>query len=298
MSLKFSIIYALVGTEHTESDAMSPRHQTPPSSIGIRRNTVNHQRVVVPCLGVPVLIWLLMPVLNADEYPLNNQEREFLTGEQQATLERYPAPDATSDNSTQIHSRRADALFFLGRFKESVAEYQAMVTNDPTQDASHWRLGIALFFAGQPQLAAAQFDKYHSFDQVDRENGIWRYLSHYKAQGAEAAKKELLRYEKDDREPFPAVYRLFDDGLTPAEALKLISDDLPEDERDKRLFYTELYIGMLLVVQNKPDEAILHLRAATSRKWPRKAGFGPNYMWHVGRVQLDLLLAAKSPPEN
>ncbi|MCP4505045.1 MAG: hypothetical protein GY826_01455, partial [Fuerstiella sp.] len=75
------------------------------------------------------------------------------------------------DGATQVHSRRGDALFFLGRCQESVAEYQAMVKLDPSLDASHWRLGIALFFAGQPAKAAAQFDKYHSFDNVDRENG-------------------------------------------------------------------------------------------------------------------------------
>ena len=188
-------------------------------------------------------------------------------------------------------------MFFLGRFTESVVEYEAMVKLNPELDASHWRLGIAYFYADQPEKAAAQFDKYDSFDNVDRENGIWRYLSHYKARGAAAAKKELLKYEKDDREPFPMVYRLFDDSVTPAKALDNISDDLSATERDKRLFYTQLYIGMHMVVKGKQDEAIRYLKLSTERKWPRTAGFGPNYMWHVGRVQLNQLTEAKPSPK-
>ena len=203
--------------------------------------------------------------VRADDGGLSQKEQNELNRQFEATLDQYPAPTPTTANAIQVHSRRGDALFFLGRFEEAVTEYQAMVKIDPSQDASHWRLGIALFFSNKPDPAAAQFDKYHSFDQVDRENGIWRYLSHYKARGASEAKKELLRYAKDDRQPFPAVYRLFDESLTPQQTLDMITDDLPAVERDKRLFYTELYIGMHQVVQGKRDEAISHLKLATSR---------------------------------
>ena len=38
-----------------------------------------------------------------------------------------------------------------------------------------------------------------------------------------------------------------------------------------------------------PVAARAALFDATSRKWPRTAGFGPNYMWHVARLQFDEL---------
>ena len=227
-------------------------------------------------------------------HPLTQAERDALQRDLEATLKSIPQPEAGAANSVQAHSRRGDMLFFLGRFSEAVEDYRAMVKIDPAQDASHWRLGIALFFADEPKQAVAQFEKYHSFDDVDRENGIWRYLSQYKATNAETAKKELLKYDKDDREPFPAVYKLFDGGLSPEEALAKIPEDLSATERDKRLFYTQLYIGMHKVVQHKPAEARKYLSLAVSRKWPRDAGFGPNYMWHVGRVQLDALRKAEA----
>ena len=204
-------------------------------------------------------------------------------------LAEIPVPTEVSPNSVSAHSRRGDALFFLGRFSEAVDEYRAMVRCDPELDRSHWRLGIALFYAGNPQAAAAQFERYHSFDDVDRENGIWRYLSQYRASGREVAQKELLKYQKDDREPFPAVYRLFEGTLTAEEVIQRIPTDLSVAEQDSRLFYSELYIGLHLVVQNQPKAALPWLRRAADRKWPQAAGFGPNYMWHVARLQRDLM---------
>lgn len=235
----------------------------------------------------------------ADETPtgLSEQEQQQLIARFEALLKAVPAPQATVPTAVRDHSRRGDALFFLGRFPEAVREYEAMVQIDPAQDASHWRLGIALFFADEPERAVAQFEKYHSFDNVDRENGIWRYLSQYKAAGGEKAKKELIRYEKDDREPFPAVYKLFDNSLSPEEALAAIPADLSAEERDKRLFYTELYIGMHMVVKKETVQARKYLARAVSRKWPRNAGFGPNYMWHVGRVQLEELTEKDAQPK-
>jgi lipoprotein NlpI len=229
----------------------------------------------------------------AKQHPLNPDERAAITKKFTAVLAESPSPADGAANATQIHSRRGDALFFLRRYQDSVIEYEAMVKRDASLDASHWRLGIALFFADQPAMAAAQFDKYHSFDNVDRENGIWRYLSQRKATDAATARKELLRYEKDDREPFPAVYKLFDGSLSPEAALRTIPQDLPAQELEKRLFYTELYIGVHSAAQGKRADARKFLRLAVSRKWPRDSGFGPNYMWHVARVQLEDLLQEK-----
>ena len=241
-----------------------------------------------------VLIVVSCSTAFADEpvkvtHPLSAEVRAAMRDRQEAVLRQNSSEDGRKLTVGQ-HSRRGDALFFLGRFKESVQEYEAMVKLDPSLDASHWRLGIAYFFARTPKQGAAQFDKYHSFDDVDRENGIWRYLCQYHATDAKTAKKELLKYEKDDREPFPAVYKLFDDSLTPEQALEAIPKDLPTTQREMRLFYTELYIGMHLVVKKQPEKAAQYLALATSRKWPQRAGFGPNYMWHVGRVQLEQLL--------
>lgn len=191
----------------------------------------------------------------------------------------------------QLYSSRGDAYFFSANFAQAVADYDKMVELNPITDSSHWRRGIAYFYAGQYKAAAAQFDRYHSFDNVDRENGIWRYLSQYRSAGRDEARQELLRYDKDDREPFGDVYQLFAGQLTDAEILTKIRDaELPEHEREKRLFYASLYVGLNDAVEGQNESALEHLERAAKSDWPAQAGYGPHYMWHVARLHRNLLL--------
>ena len=212
---------------------------------------------------------------------LNSQLMESLTKE----LREKGSIDAAAADAVDQYSARGDLQMFLGEFEKAETDYLQMVKLKPALDASHWRLGIARFFANHPKQAAEQFDRYNSFDNIDRENGIWRYLSHYRAFGKEEAKRQLLRYEKDDRPPFKEVYRLFDGTLTASDVLQAIPKDLREESRASRLFYSHLYIGMNEVVEGHIEDAKASLLAATLNPWPRKAGFGPDYMWHIGRLQ-------------
>jgi len=192
--------------------------------------------------------------------------------------------NATSTPTLPELSQQADLAFYRGDFESAVRKYKAMMSLDPRLKTSHWRLGIALFYAGQPKEGAAVFDRYHSYDNVDRENGIWRFLCHYRAFGAEEAQKQLLRYEKDDRHPFPRVYQMFEGRLSAADLVENIPEDLTPSDRDARLFYCHLYAGLYLAVQEKPDAAKRHLEQMIVNRWARSAGFGPRYMWHVGRI--------------
>jgi lipoprotein NlpI len=194
-----------------------------------------------------------------------------------------------------LYSRRGDASFFRGKFAEAVADYEKMVELQPALETSHWRKGIAYFYAKQYKDAAKQFDRYHEIDNVDRENGIWRYLSQVKALGREKARQGLLKYEKDDREPFPDVYHLFAGELTGDEILKKINEaKLEAPQRMQRLFYAELYVGLNEYVEGRLESAEKHLAEAVKNEWGAKAGGGPGYMWHVGRVHRDLLIAERT----
>src|SRR5204862_70271 len=112
------------------------------------------------------------------------------------------------------YSLRGDAFFKRGQFAKAAADYNKMVEIDKALDTGHWRRGIAWFYAGDYPKAAGQFEAYHSFDNVDRENGIWRYFSQAKAFGIPKAREGLLKYAKDDREPFPGLYQLFEGKTT------------------------------------------------------------------------------------
>lgn len=228
-----------------------------------------------------------------DDHPISLKDRQALTAGLQKVAEQL-TQELLKDDSDQVGllSQRGNAWFFLGEFKKSVADYEKMVELDPSQGDSHWRRGIARFYAGQAKEAAQQFEAYHSFDDIDRENGIWRYFSQYRAYGPAKAKEGLLKYQKTDREPFPDVYRLFSGETTATKILAAINiADISKDEREKRLFYAQLYVGLNHAVEGRDAEAIVHLRESTANAWGPNGGYGPRYMWHVGRVHFDLLLA-------
>ena len=227
----------------------------------------------------------------ADESsPLPAEQNRAISKAQEKAIKDASAQIEADPKNISAYSRRGDAYFFLGKFEQAVDDYDQMIRLDDAQSSSHWRRGIALFYAGQFKSAAAQFESYHSFDQVDRENGIWRYLSQFKAYGREKAREGLLKYEKDDREPFPSVYKLFAGTMTPQEILNQIeAAKISPEEREKRLFYAHLYIGLNHAVEGDQAAAQRHLILSTQNKWGPAAGYGPNYMWHVGRLHEELL---------
>ncbi len=222
--------------------------------------------------------------------------REKLAGMQSAwkkTIDDTTAALVKTPDDVNLFSRRADAHFFAAQFTSAVDDYSAMVRLSPEVDASHWRRGIAYFYAGKYEDAAAQFERYHSFDNVDRENGIWRYLSQVKAVGRDKARAGLLKYAKDDREPFPAVYELFAGRITPEAILKDIgAASISNAEREKRLFYAHLYIGLNEFIEGREKPAQEHLDKAVRNTWAPAAGYGPHYMWQVARVHEEILRTA------
>lgn len=242
------------------------------------------------------LLFVSSNISIADDHPLSEARRAEMQAGWERKVRELSEAIADRPDEVSLYSRRGDALFFLGRFEDAVADYEKMVEIDSSLDASHWRRGIAYFYAGEFEKAAGQFERYHLFDNVDRENGIWRYLSQFKAEGRERARDGLLLYEKDDRPPFPDVYRLFAGDIEPAEILQRIEDaDISDDQRETRLFYAELYIGMNHAVEGEQEAAVEHLRKAVANEWAPTAGGGPTYMWQVGRLQYELLT---SPPDD
>ena len=244
---------------------------------------------VVPTVNC--VLWTC--ALSASDPPAGESDTKKLTPGLTERVTRLTAEIAAQPDKLELYSQRGDALFFLGRSTEAVADYDRMVELDAKQDASHWRRGIALFYAEKYAQAAGQFERYHSFDNVDRENGIWRYLSQVKAYGRERARQDLLKYEMDDRDPFPDVYRLFAGMIMPDEILQHITDARIDDpEREKRLFYAHLYVGLNCAIEEQPEAAREHLAKAAASTWAETAGYGPRYMQHVARLHRDLLDAA------
>lgn len=202
------------------------------------------------------------------------------------TFERRLASMKEEGDSVEAHSRRGDLHLFLNQPREAVAEFERMITLDPTQDAPHWRLGIAYYFAGEFAKSARQFEKYHAYDGHDRENGIWKFLAQARVDGIEKARREMLVYTQFDREPFPFLYEMFAGKRSGAGVLAEVErKQLTDDSRV--VFFAHYYVGLNEELLGNRDLSLEHLRKAVALFTPETAGRGgPGYMWQVARVHL------------
>ena len=188
------------------------------------------------------------------------------------------APD-----SVRLYSRRGDCHLFLAHYPEAVADFEKMIALDPAQDAPHWRLGIAYYFARDFAKSARQFEKYHAYDGGDRENGIWKFLAQARGENLEKARAEMLVYTRFDREPFPALYEMFAGKRTTDDVFREIErKGLSRDERV--MFFANYYTGLNEAILGHRERAVELTRKAAASAWGQIAEGGPAYMWQVARL--------------
>ena len=188
-------------------------------------------------------------------------------------------------NPTEVssYSSRGDARLFLGNFLGARMDYEKMINLNPKLEVSHWRLGIAYFYLSDFSKAARQFEIYHQYDNIDRENGIWRFMSQYKKSGLKIARRGLLNYSQDDRPPYPWLYSMFAGGISPEEVfIKIKEQNFPKKDAIRVQFHAYFYVGIFLeLTGDNPSRALEYLAQATTNEYGRQTG---TYMWHVARL--------------
>ncbi|HYE97499.1 MAG TPA: tetratricopeptide repeat protein, partial [Planctomycetota bacterium] len=213
------------------------------------------------------------------DHPLPAAQRERLARELDEAIAKWSAVLELDPRNVDAYSRRGDARFKKGLFKEAVEDYDAMVRLDPSLEKGHWRRGLALYFAGDAARGAKQFEAYHAHDDADRENGLWLFFCRAKARDPHAARQGLLRYQKADRDPLPAVYAVLTGEVKEEDVLPAIeSAEREEFEKESRRFYAYLYLGLIRLVDGKTEAALAHLRRAVENRWAPGAGYGPAFM--------------------
>jgi tetratricopeptide (TPR) repeat protein len=204
-------------------------------------------------------------------------------------LEEFSAALARDPGSIRTLSSRGDTHLFLGKFEEAVADYEKMIALDPGLDASHWRLGIAYHFTRQWEKSSAQFAKYHSYDGRDRENGVWKFFADTRRHDFATARREMLKYTRFDREPFPAIYDLLAGRTTP-EQFQAHLDEKQLAGNRQVMFFAHYYRGLFQKWSGEHEKALTDLRAAVGLFPPEKAmSGGPGYMWQCARLHLKML---------
>jgi lipoprotein NlpI len=225
-----------------------------------------------------------------------NPSAWFLRGAAHGKLGKHKEAVADLSKVLQLDPNMVAALdlrgsenFKLGRVKESAADFDRYLKLKPGEFAGHWRRGITLYYAGRFDDGRKQFEGYEKVDTNDVENAVWHFLCVARKDGIPAARKSLLKIGNDRRVPMMTVYELFAGKATPEDVLKSAGKDNPgAAEKNSRLFYAHLYLGLYYEVAGDAKKAFTHLDEAT-----RKHRIG-HYMWDVARVGRDRLSASST----
>jgi lipoprotein NlpI len=195
--------------------------------------------------------------------------------------------------NVSFYSARGDARMFLGSYSGARDDYEKMILLEPKLEISHWRLGIVYFYLGDFKKAANQFKIYHEYDSVDRENGIWRFMSQFKEDGLDSARDQLLKYNQNDRPPYPWLYEMFAGKCKPEDIFRRIDEmEFAKDYKARVLFHAHLYVGIYLeLTGDNASEALDHLALAVANEYGRSTG---TYMWQVARLHHSRLVDSQS----
>ena len=193
--------------------------------------------------------------------------------------------EAQMGKDADYYHQRGVANFKLGKFNESIADFDKQIELRPKDKISHWQRGISYYYAGRYDDGRQQFEGYQSFDSNDVENAVWRYLCMARKDGVAKARADLLKIGDDRRVPMKQIYDLFAGRMKPADVLAAAQAGNPsKNELNSRLFYAHQYLGLYYETEGNKKLALEHMAKATE---DYRIG---HYMWDVARVHRDLLL--------
>jgi lipoprotein NlpI len=186
---------------------------------------------------------------------------------------------------------RGRELFRTGKIKESVADFDKYVELRPELASRQWERGISLYYAGEFEKGAKQFELYQTFHDNDVENSVWRYLCMARSVGVEKARGAVLPIENDRRVPMMQIYDLYRGKLKPQDVLDAArAGEASDAERNARLFYAHLYLGLYHEAAGDAAKARTHIVEAADK---HKIG---HYMWDVARIHAELLRKQEKSP--
>lgn len=195
--------------------------------------------------------------------------------------------------SAALRQERAALLFRAGKIEAACADFDRANELAPKLEPQNWQRGIALYYAGRFPDGRKQFEVHQTVNPEDVENAVWHFLCVARAENVEAARKALIRVEKDGRVPMREVQRLFAGKGTVEEifAAAKAGEPSPRELREHE-FYAHLYVGLYFEASGDAVQAKEHILKAASLAQPG------NYMGDVARVHAVLLQLPKTEPNQ
>lgn len=192
---------------------------------------------------------------------------------------------------------RARAHFCLGKIEDAVKDFDRYIALRPERKPQQWERGIALYYAGEFEKGAQQFELYQTYHDNDVENSVWRFLCLVPMTGIEKARETMLPIRRDSRIPMMQLYALYRGEGSVEQVWEAVKSGSPTDAQlAGRRFYAQLYLGLYHEARGEADLAGKHLLAAADEH--QRTEQVNRYMWEVARVHADRLRGtAKTEPQ-
>lgn len=193
--------------------------------------------------------------------------------------------------NAEAWQRRGEVNFKAGKIADSISDFDHYLTLRPDQKPYHWQRGIALYYAGRFKEGRDQFALHQTVNPHDVENAVWHFLCTARADGLEAARRNLIPIEEDARVPMAQVHQLFAGKATPDDVLAA-ARNAPPQSAGEPIFYANLYLGLYYEATGDQKQARACITKAAARYKQN------NYMGQVARIHAALLTTKKPTPSS
>ena len=186
--------------------------------------------------------------------------------------------------ATGILQLRGWLKFRLGKFDESIVDFDRVVALHREQEPQQWQRGIVYYYAKRFAEGRKQFELHQTVNPSDVENAVWHYLCVARLESVEKARAALIPIRADGRVPMMKVHELFAGKAKPEDVLKAAESGTPSlAQRNRQLFYAHLYLGLYYEAAGDVLKTREHIyKAATDFT-------SDQYMGDVARVHAGLL---------
>lgn len=198
-------------------------------------------------------------------------------GKNQAAMEAAEAMLSLQNADSRTLRVAADVYLRSGESDFARKLFDQYVEAEPEQMPYMWQRGIALFFDGDFDAGAKQFEAHAKVNPHDVENAAWHFLCVAKASSPDVAKQKLLPAPGDPRPPMEEVLKMLSSG--DQDAVHTRVDSMPADSRGRAdaRFYADLYLGLYADAMGQKEKAKEYMNRA-AQDAPR------HYMGDVARV--------------
>ncbi len=204
------------------------------------------------------------------------------SGNYKAAIEAADAMIRLNGADTRTMRLAADVYLRSGEIDFAVQLFDRFVEMEPKQMPEMWQRGIALYFAGEYEKAAKQFEEHRVVNPYDVENAAWHYLCVSKAFSPDKANKLLLPAPNDARAPMTEIMNMLTTGSVDAINERVNAMTADSASRKEASFYADLYMGLYFDAQGDQKKAREFL-ARSAKDAPH------HYMGDVARVYAELV---------